>query len=262
MTTGEPYVTSSATPIAGELLRSGDGTRPLLAWLPPGYADRPARRYPVLLAHDGDNLFDEATSHAGEWLVDEAMTELAAEGMEAIVIGVPHHPERRADEYSPWTNAEHGGGGGADAYLDELVGSVLPLVRSSFRVRLDAAGTGILGSSLGGLVSLYGLFRHAGTFGFAGVMSPAFWWAGDQVFDYVAAATFVESRIWIDVGGSESREAERNDRYVADAERMVALLTAKGYGTDRLRWTLDEDAPHHETAWARRFPDAMRFFLS
>lgn len=258
----EPYVTSSATPIAGTLLRHGAGGRPLLAWLPPSYDRSPDARYPVLLAHDGDNLFDEATSHAGEWCVDETMTALAAEGLEAIVVGVPHSPEARADEYAPWRHPEYGGGG-ADAYLDELVGVVLPLVRRSFRTDERQATTGILGSSLGGLVSLYGLFRKPATFGFAGVMSPAFWFSGEPIFDFVADAPFVDARIWLDVGGRESPEQPgRSRRYVEDAERMVALLRRKGYDESRLRWTLVEDAPHHETAWARRLPDAMRFFLA
>ena len=262
MGTWEPYVTTSSRPIAGELVVCRDATdRDVLVLLPPSYGAA-ARRYPVLYAHDGQNLFDEATSYSGEWEIDESMAALAAEGLEAIVVGIPNGGPARGSEYSPWAQPD-GGPGGADGYLDLVLGTIRPLVDGSFATDRGPARTGILGSSLGGLVSLYAFFRYPGTFGYAGVLSPAFRWSGEAVFDFVAAAPLVEGRIWMDVGDNESPELpELRAAYVDDFDRMCALLGDKGYGPERLHSRLEPGGSHHESAWARRFPDAMRFFLA
>src|SRR5215217_1626799 len=133
-----------------------ENVRDLIAYLPPSYGDG-ERRYPVLYMHDGQNLFDQATSFGDEWRVDETMEELAGEGLEAIVIGVPNMGEERCEEYSPFVDAQAGGGCGDD-YLEFLVRTVKPLVDRSFRTLPDRENTGIAGSSMGGLISLYGFF--------------------------------------------------------------------------------------------------------
>ena len=262
MAVWEPYVTTSARPITGELLVSRTvADRELLVLLPPSYGSA-SRRYPVLYAHDGQNLFDAAANPEGEWEVDESMGRLAAEGLEAIIVGIPNAGSARRTEYSPWPDPEYGGGG-ADAYLDLLLGTIKPAIDADFATDPNPAQTGILGSSLGALVSLYAFFHHPGLFGFAGVLSPAFWWAGDAVFAFVDAADPPDGRIWMDVGDEEAPERpELQAAYVRDFHRMAAVLADKGFGPDRLATVLEVGGRHHESAWARRFPDAMRFFLA
>ena len=227
--------------------------RDVYVYLPPSHA-RGARRYPVLYLQDGQNLFDEETSYAGEWRVDETMEALAREGLEAIVVGIENAGGERIVEYSVAQ------GRGAD-YLRFLVETVKPLVDSEFRTERARESTGLGGSSLGGLISLYGLFLRADVFGLAAVMSPALWFAGGAVFETVERAPFADSRIYMDVGAAEHHDAERRRAYVARFERMVALLEAKGYGPDRFRHLVDPRGTHHESAWARRLPDALRFLL-
>jgi len=82
--------------------------RHLLVYLPPSYGS--GQRYPVLYMHDGQNLFDRATSFVGEWRVDETMEQLAAEGLEAIVVGIPNAGNARRDEYSPFYDKRHRAG--------------------------------------------------------------------------------------------------------------------------------------------------------
>jgi enterochelin esterase-like enzyme len=147
-----------------------ENVRDLLAYLPPSYGTG-ERRYPVIYMHDGQNLFDQATSFGDEWRVDETMQEVAVGGVEAIVIGVPNMGPERCEEYSPFVDPAQGGGCG-DEYLDFVVRTVKPLVDADFRTLPEREHTGIVGSSMGGLISLYGFFREPGTFGFAGVMSP------------------------------------------------------------------------------------------
>jgi predicted alpha/beta superfamily hydrolase len=225
--------------------------RELYAYLPPGYGTG-ERRYPVLYMHDGRNLFDEATSHAGEWRVDETMQALAQEGIEAIVVGIPHGPER-ATEYVPSKNGPE--------YIAFLVDEVKPLVDETLRTSPEREATGLAGSSLGGIISLYAFLVCNDVFSYAGVMSPAFWW-DESLYDVAAATPRREGRIWMDVGGDEHPEnPERSKWYVDGFERMSSILREQGYADSQLRTVLEPSAPHHETAWARRLPDMLRFLL-
>jgi len=225
--------------------------RDLYAYLPPSYAPG-TRRYPVLYMQDGLNLFDEDTSYAGEWRVDETMEALATEGIEAIVVGVPHGPDR-AGEYVP---AQHG-----PEYIAFLADDVKPLVDDTLHPLSGRSGTGLAGSSLGGIISLYGFVERNDVFSFAGVMSPAFWW-DESLFDLVAAAPRRDGRIWMDVGDDEHPEnTELSKKYVDGFERMSATLRDRGYGEAQLRTLLEPGARHHETAWARRLPEMLRFLL-
>jgi predicted alpha/beta superfamily hydrolase len=231
----------------------GELDRELVAYLPPSHG-LPGRRFPVVYMHDGQNLFDEATANTGEWRVDETMESLAAEGLEAIVVGIPHAGDRRGHEYA---------GDGARAYLDFVVQSVRPLVEAEFDVDRRRESTGIAGSSLGGISSLYALYAHPEVFGFAGVLSPAFWWSGDERWhELVEREPPPRARIYMDVGDDEGEGDERIRRaYIDGFRRMDALLRDKGYGDDELRTVLEPGGVHLESAWARRLPDALRFLL-
>jgi predicted alpha/beta superfamily hydrolase len=225
--------------------------RELYAYLPPRYASS-ERRFPVLYMHDGHNLFDEATSHAGEWRVDETMEALADEGLEAIVVGIPHGPER-ATEYVP---SEHGG-----EYIEFLVHEVKPLVDETLRTLPGRETTGLAGSSLGGIISLYGFLTRNDVFSYAGVMSPAFWW-DESLYEVAARIPRRDGRIWMDVGGDEHPEnPERSKAYLEAFARMSTILRARGYDKSRLHTIVEPGARHHENAWARRLPDMLRFLL-
>src|SRR5262245_44761431 len=145
--------------------------RTLYVHLPPSY-DTAGRRYPVLYMQDGQNLFDEPLSYAGEWRVDETMAALSDEGIEAIVVGIQNMGARRIDEYSPFRDRRLRKGGRGDQYLSFVARTVKPLIDRDFRTLPERATTGILGSSMGGLISLYAFFACPEVFGFAGAMSP------------------------------------------------------------------------------------------
>jgi predicted alpha/beta superfamily hydrolase len=258
--TWEPYARAPESTVVGELLAHRGLDRELLALLPASYGGG-AGRYPVLYAHDGQNLFDETTSHSGEWRVDETMASLAGEGIEAIVVGIANESDARASEYSPWAQEPHVEHGRADEYLDVVLGAVKPLVDRSFRTLPGRETTGMLGSSLGALVSLYAFFSRPGRVGFAGALSTAFF-GGEEAFAFFEEAPFVEGRIWLDVGDREAPDrTDVNAWYVEGFERMAALLERKGYGPDRLSAAVVPGGLHIESAWAERFPDAMRFWL-
>lgn len=229
-------------------------TREILAYLPPSY-DGSDRRYPVLYMHDGQNLFDAATSFSGEWGVDETMQEASRAGIEAIVIGIPNAGERRTAEYSPFVDPEHGGGEG-DAYLDFIVRALKPRIDADFRTLPGREHTGLFGSSLGGLISMYGFFRHPESFGFVGAMSPAFWFADRAIFPFVRHAPFNLGRIYLDVGTDEGVQTVR------DARRMRTLLHTRGYDSGhQLFYVEDRGADHSERAWRRRLGRSLHFLL-
>ncbi|NTU84848.1 MAG: alpha/beta hydrolase [Chloroflexales bacterium] len=243
--------------------------RDILALLPPSYSAGGTRRYPVIYMHDGQNLFDAATSYAGEWQVDETMAALAREGLEAIIVGVPNAGEARRDEYSPFRDRKLGGGRG-DLYLRFLIETVRPLIETSFRVDPSRRARGIMGSSMGGLISLYAFFKYPDAFGLAGVMSPALWFAGGRTARYVARRPPFLGRIYMDMGTAEYARGPADPQALDNlltgsmplASEVAAMLEQKGYTPGRdLLYILEEGAPHHESAWARRLPLALRFLL-
>jgi predicted alpha/beta superfamily hydrolase len=228
----------------------GVAERDLFAYLPPSHGG--GARFPVVYMLDGQNLFDDATAHSGtEWQVDETLEELAREGIEAIVIGIPAAPgDGRGEEYS---------GTKVEQHLAFVAETVRPLVEASFDVDSRRERTGIAGSSLGGVASLHAVYTRPETFGFAGVFSPAFWWTGDdRWFDLIGQTAAPTARIYIDVGDSEAPEARK---YVDGFERMSDLLRLRGFDDGSLRAVLEPGGAHHETDWARRLPDALRFLL-
>jgi predicted alpha/beta superfamily hydrolase len=242
-------------------------SRNLVVYLPPSYKGRAERHYPVLYMQDGQNLFDQHTAFSREWRVDETMQGLSQDGIEAIVVGVDNTDQRLA-EYSPFVDDYHGPGRG-DQYLAFLADTVKPLIDRDFRTLPDREHTGIMGSSMGGLISLYAFFRCSHLFGFAGVMSPSLWYANGAIFPFIRQMPYVPGKIYLDVGTRElggspqMKEARyRSRRYYASVRRLKRMLVSKGYRPVRDLLTVEEQfAGHHEPAWARRLPDALRFLL-
>ncbi len=228
--------------------------RDLHVYLPPSYHDGD-QRYPVLYLQDGQNLFDPALSFAGAWGADVAADSAARLGLEVILVGVSNTGGERVHEYSPFVDPRVGGGKG-ERYLAFLVRTVKATVDGMFRTLPGRLHTGIGGASMGGLIALYAFFRNPQVFGWASVQSPAFWFAGGAIFDYVAAAHHVPGRLFLDVGPREGEGTLRN------ARRMRDLLLAKGYALDEtLRYVEDRQGRHHEAAWGRRLKRALPFLL-
>jgi predicted alpha/beta superfamily hydrolase len=244
--------------------------RALYVYLPPSYAAS-ERRYPVLYMQDGQNLFDEALSYAGEWQVDETMETLSRVGIEAIVVGIPNAGVDRIDEYSPFRDRRLRRGGRGDWYVAFVANMVKPLIDRDFRTLPEREHTGILGSSMGGLISLYAFFCRPEVFGFAGIMSPSLWFAQGAIFPYVQQAISKPGQIYLDLGTHESLDTRVDHEaphkytslYLAAARNMRDLLDQKGYRLGQeLRYEEAEQAIHNEAAWASRLPGALEFLLA
>lgn len=249
-----------------------DNTRHLLVWLPPSYNEEPTRRYPVLYMHDGDNLFDEAQTHSGEWRVDETLTQLASDGLEAIAVGIPNMGSERFSEYSPYPHFERGPAKG-DAYLRFIIDTVKPRIDADFRTLPTPANTAIAGSSMGGLISLYGFLKYPDIFGLCGAFSPVFWYGGNALAAYVSSQPINPGKVYVDVGGREGEvytalanaglltEAGADAAYVAGVHDLYVQLQHKAYG-ERVQYVEAPQAAHNEAAWSARFPAALRYLLS
>ncbi len=230
-----------------------DNRRDVITYLPPSYGSG-TRRYPVLYMHDGQNLFDEVTSFAEEWRVDNTMDALSHVGLEAIVVGI-FNTEHRLDEYSPFEDAE-GRGGKGDLYLDFIADTLKPRIDRDFRTQTERDSTLIAGSSMGGLISLYAFFRRPDVFGKAGAMSPSLWFADRAIFPFIEDAPHVPGKLYLDVGTLEGKGT------VADVRRLREILLRKEYRRHRdLVYVEQRGAGHSEAAWRQRFHDAIDFLL-
>jgi len=228
--------------------------RDVLVALPPSYGQG-NQRYPVVYMHDGQNLFDPATSYAGDWNLLATLAELAEEGLEAIVVGIANTGRFRRYEYSPFRDAEHGGGDG-DRYLAFVTDTVRARVDRDFRTLTGPETTVVAGSSMGGLISLYALYRRPDVFGGAAVFSPSAWFAEDALIGLAAAEPPPAGRLYLDVGTAESAVLVSSVRRLRDA-----LVNAGLEEGERFRYAEDQGADHHETHWGRRVRDALPFLL-
>jgi predicted alpha/beta superfamily hydrolase len=226
--------------------------RPFRLYLPADYQDG-TRRYPVIYMFDGQNLFDEATSYAGEWGVDEALDRLAREdGFAAIVVGIDHGGALRFNELIPYFNLQFSPNKGA-AFVRDVVQVIKPFVDANFRTRPARADTVVMGSSLGGLAADYAVHAHPDVFGKAGVFSPSYW-VSELPFQVAAAKPLpAGSRVYLYMGGREGDDA------VWLVQKMERLLRTQPGVEAALH--VAADATHDEAAWRAEFPRAVRWLF-
>ena len=183
-----------------------DRHRRIWIYLPASYRGS-KKKYPVLYMHDGQNVFDEATSAYGEWGVDEALDSLGKQHKETIVVAIDNGAEKRLNEYSPYDMDKYGKGEG-DAYVDFLVQTLKPYIDKHYRTLKDEKNTFIAGSSMGGLISFYAILKYPKVFGGAGVFSPAFWITPQLKHIDPGKAKKVKGKIYFYAGQQESETME------------------------------------------------------
>lgn len=228
--------------------------RNITIFLPPSYATSPGKRYPVLYAQDGQNLFDVRTAFLNrEWQMDETVTRMIGEGTlpEIIVVGVWNTP-KRIEEYTP--------GPGGDRYLTFLVKELKPVIDRRFRTLRDAKHTAILGSSMGGLISTWATLRYPDVFGQSASLSSVFAFKGEAITAFLQQGKKVSARMYFDIGTQEL--PERPERFVANMAEMETALTKAGYrwGTDFVTY-LDTGGHHDEPSWAKRVWRPLMFLF-
>lgn len=230
-------------------------SRQVRLYLPPGYSTSD-KSYPVLYMHDGQNVFDNATAYAGEWGVDETLNDLAASGqLELIVVAIDNGAEKRMTELNPTDHAEFGKAEGK-AYVEFIANTVKPYIDQHYRTLADTEHTGIMGSSMGGLISHYAILQFPQVFGKAGIFSPSYWAAGQQVSWFENQPAAQEARLYFYMGGKEG------DSMVPDIERVYQAVFSKGHATEQTQYHLVADADHNEAAWRNEFKTAVLWLFN
>jgi predicted alpha/beta superfamily hydrolase len=235
--------------------------RDLVVYLPPGYEQEPDRRYPVLYLHDGQNLFEGATAFVPgqDWHVSDTAEECIRAGRiePLIIVGVYNAGEHRIDEYTPTRDRKHGAGGDAALYGQMLTRELKPFIDRTYRTLADPANTGLGGSSLGGLVTLYLGMLHPDIFGKLAVLSPSVWWDNRVILKLVRMVDpKPRLQIWLDIGTGEGGKHVQNARALRD-ELVKAGWVA---GADLIYAEMPE-ADHSEAAWAERVGPFLEYLF-
>jgi enterochelin esterase-like enzyme len=236
--------------------------RDVIVYVPPGYDEQPERTYPLLYLHDGQNLFDGRTSFVKgrTWMLREHADDAieAGEVEPLVIVGIYNTGDRRLAEYTHEYNWQMGGGE-ADNYGDLLTRELMPWIASNFRVRHDRESTGLGGSSLGGLVTLYLGLRYPHVFGKLGILSPSVWWNHKSILGYLnehAPQMWERPRVWLDVG---DREGQRTLR---DVEHLARRLKANGWRPgESMHFEKVHDGTHDEASWAERVRPMLKFLF-
>jgi predicted alpha/beta superfamily hydrolase len=273
-TTPSPASGSEDSPGLAEGLRLHEfqsrifrNTRMLRVWLPPGYsaAENRARHYSVFYLNDGQNLFDSATAYIGvDWQADEAADRLIREGRipPLIIVGIDNAQNDRPREYLPYRSFNppimrpQG-----KRYPDFLLNEVMPFVYQRYRIARGPENTGLGGSSLGALISLYTAMDRPGIFGRLLLESPSLFVSNRQSLK--SSRTFRQwpAKVFMAIGTREAGSEVRDRQVVEDVRELERVLQRAGLREDRLLVRIDQGATHNEKEWAKRFPEALTFLF-
>jgi predicted alpha/beta superfamily hydrolase len=220
----------------------------MYVYLPKDY-ESSDKRYPVIYMHDGQNLFDKELAFAGEWNVDETLDSINAK---VIIIGIEHGGDKRIAELTPFTNEKYGGGNG-DNYLKFIVETLKPHVDSIYRTKPNKKNTALFGSSLGGLISYYGVLKYPEVFGKAGVFSPAFWINRNDILEATRNTKKLQSKIYFLCGDKEGSD----DDMVNDLNSIeLQINTIRCSCLHLNKKVIVKDGQHNEKLWREGFKNA------
>lgn len=271
--TNQPIVSEKNPSVTGDLrLHEFDSRvfrnrRMLRVWLPPAYdAERNRERhYPVFYLTDGQNLFDTATAFAGvEWQVDETADRLIRqeEVPPLIIVGIDNAQRERIREYLPYRMVSPpvlrplG-----KRYPEFLLNEVMPFLFQRYRIARGPENTGLGGSSLGAIISLYTAMDRPGIFGKLLLESPSLFVSNRRLLRNSRAFRAWPEKIFMAMGTNEDGRPDRNREVVEDVEELQHILRRSGLSDDRLRVEIAEGARHNEGEWAKRFPEALGFLF-
>lgn len=227
--------------------------RTIRLYLPPNYST--GGLFPVIYMHDGQNLFDNATSFAGEWKVDEILDSLYTyRGFSAIVVAIYNDEKERINEYSPWKNDSLGIGGDGEKYVKFIVNTLKPFIDRHYRTLSGRENTAIMGSSMGGLISLYAALEYPDVFGKAAIFSPSLWFSPKMNIYLQKYKRKKVQQLYFLAGEKEGVGM------VEDLNRTLELLKNAGFDDEYyVKTKIAPDGRHAEWFWSREFGEAIRY---
>jgi len=239
----------------------------LRVWLPPDY-DAPQNRdrhYPIFYLNDGQNLFEGPTSFTGvDWRVDESADQLIRDGQipPLIIVGIDNARDDRMKEYLPYRMLNppvlrpRG-----KRYPEFLLNEVMPFLYQRYRIARGPENTGLGGSSLGALISLYAVMDRPGMFGRLLLESASLFVSNRRLLKYSRYFRQWPKRIFIAIGTREAGREDKDQQVVGDVRELERIIRRAGLDDTRLLVKIDEGAGHNEAEWAKRFPEALRFLF-
>lgn len=251
---GRGRPSASAAPRDEMTLTAPWGEQTVRLWWPQSFTPP----LPLLILHDGQNVFDEASTFAGQsWDAAGAAQALADAGRPCVIAALSVNDER-SRRYVPFPFELNDFNPGADEYLDWIVGTLKPALAGRFGP-VDAAHTALAGSSFGGLVSLYGGLRAPAEFGTLGVFSPALFPADFELLRWMETRAALETRVWLDMGDHEAGSLQGAAEMVRLTHELAGRLRPN---VREVHVTIGAHHWHDEVAWAARFPAFLRWWLN
>ncbi|MEN0006422.1 MAG: alpha/beta hydrolase-fold protein [Bacteroidota bacterium] len=229
-------------------------TRRISALLPHDY-EQSDKRYPVLYLQDGQNLFDDYAPF-GNWGVDKKLAILKKEGFgDVIIIAIDHAAEKRIAEFTPSYRTQLGKGEGKK-YVRFLADTLKPYIDRTFRTLPDRIHTGIGGSSMGGLISIYAGLMYPEVFSRLMIFSPSLWVAPNIHFHAISFDATQRSKIYLYGGRAESATMESNIR------RFQQAMEEQGVNDNlEFKVVIDPEGTHNEGRWGQEFPAAIKWLF-
>lgn len=241
--------------------------RTIAVWLPRDYDTDDSIRYPVFYMHDGQNLFDAATSAFGvEWQADEAADRLIREKKiePLIIVGIYNTPERM-NEYTPDRDAERKAGGDGDKYAKFIIEELKPMIDKTYRTKPDRENTAIGGSSLGGLISLHIAMEHTDVFSKCAAVSPSLMWNDQAILKRIRkqkAKPLKRLKLWFDMGTKEGRQIESYSTALQYTQTLEKYLKKAHREPDvDYKYVEVKNGEHNEASWAARIDEILRFLF-
>lgn len=243
-----------------------DKYRNIWIYLPEEYHSS-KKKYPVIYLHDGQHLFDEATSVGRigpiEWSVDET---LDAIDEPCIIVGIDHNPDmsERIDEFYYYPNSENKEARGK-AYLEFIVETLKPHVDKKYRTQPDIQNTGIGGSSMGGLISIYAGIKYPDVFGWVGVFSPSIWLDQGNIERTIENSKYIKAiakqHYFFYAGENENRQKEDKSfvNMTEDVEKIIHLLEKNGQ--PNIITLINPHGRHGALYWREAFPVFYNWFI-
>ncbi|THF75333.1 alpha/beta hydrolase [Cohnella fermenti] len=220
------------------------------------------RSYPVFYMHDGQNVFDQATSWGSEWGVDETLEKLEDPELETIVVAIDHGGDERNHEYNFAVNAEYGFGGKGEAYAAFLAETLKPYIDSHYRTLPEPEHSILVGSSFGAYVSLFAAIRYPDRFGRVGGISFVMWHDGGAIVELLRQSALSPAlRVYLSIGELETDNPEFNRIACEHVELALQTILAAGIPEERVRFDVVPGGTHHESTWGSLFPEVHRWLL-
>lgn len=244
--------------------------RSIAVYLPPGY-DSGSERYPVLYALDGNNLFDVKTSAYGKiWELDKHLDRLITERRVPPIIAVGIYNTKKRSQEMLFGDGSWSKGfrihGQADEFANFIVGNIKPLIDGTYRTMEHRESTFLMGSSFGGIFTLYASWQLAQFFSRFAVMSPALTWADHASFKLFNNPWPIKPRkVWLDMGDREGWDDKaiefRNG--VQEIDQLYDLCVKAGLRPgEEIEKFIHRGGVHSETSWSERLERVLTFLLS